>query len=307
MNITFRQLRVFSDVARLGSVVRASEALHLTAPAVSLQIKAIEREVGQRLFDRTGKRMTLTAAGEYFVVHARRLLAGLQDAENAMARFDRVEGGQLTIAMVSAAKYFVPQLLVRFHASHPAVDIRLRLGTRDQIDDMLLENEIDLCVMGRPPRKVPVVAQPFAAHPHVLVMSAQHRLAGAARVPVSALSMEPFIVREPESGTHSALVEYLSQYRLEPEFVMEIANNEAIKQAVMANLGVSLLSQHIIALELHNGLLVTPEVEGLPLIRRWHVVHTAARQLSPAALAFRDFIIEEGEAQIADMFNIHKT
>ena len=120
MNVTFRQLRVFVEVARQGSVLRASEVLHLTPPAVSLQIKEIESQVGQRLFDRANRRITLSTAGEYFLVYARRLLGTLKEAEDAMARFARLESGRLTIGMVSTAKYFLPQLLARFHTEHPA-------------------------------------------------------------------------------------------------------------------------------------------------------------------------------------------
>lgn len=169
MNVTFRQLRVFVEVARQGSVLRASEVLHLTPPAVSLQIKEIESQVGQRLFDRANRRITLSTAGEYFLVYARRLLGTLKEAEDAMARFARLESGRLTIGMVSSAKYFLPQLLARFHTEHPAVDVRLRLGNREQLVALMEANEVDLCVMGRAPVDFASRAEPFAMHPHVLV------------------------------------------------------------------------------------------------------------------------------------------
>ncbi|MEE9333561.1 MAG: LysR substrate-binding domain-containing protein [Granulosicoccaceae bacterium] len=301
MNITFRQLKVFSEVARLNSVVRASEALHLTPPAVSLQVKSIEKEVGHTLFDRAGKRMTLTVAGEYFVVHARRLLAGLKEADEAMLRFDNLESGHLNIAMVSAAKYFLPHMLSKFHKEHPSVDIRLKLGSRDQIDEMLINNEVDLCLMGRPPRKVPVVAQAFAEHPHVLVMSPKHELARIDFIPANALVNVSFIVRETTSGTRSAFQEFLDQHQLQPNITMEMGSSEAIKQAVIANMGVSFLSQHILAQECANGSLIVPKVEGLPLMRHWHIVSAASKQLSPAASAFRQFVLKDGEAHIDDM------
>jgi len=145
MNITFRQLRVFVEVARQGSVLRAAEALHLSPPAVSLQIKEIEHQVGQRLFDRANRRLTLSTAGEYFLVYARRLLGTLKDAEDAMARFSRLESGRLTIGMVSSAKYYLPQLLAQFHTEHPAVDVRLKLGNREALVAMMQRNEVDLC------------------------------------------------------------------------------------------------------------------------------------------------------------------
>jgi len=302
MHVTFRQLRVFTEVARQNSVLRAAEALHLTPPAVSLQLKEVEKQVGQALFERTGRRMSLTTAGEYFHVYARRLLATMKDAEDAMARFSRLESGRLTIGMVSAAKYFLPQLLAQFHAQHPAIDVRLRLGNRDQLAAMIEASDVDLCIMGRSPRELPTRAEPFAMHPHVLVTAPTHPFARSEGVPAAALAHEPFIVREPESGTRVALQEFLDEHRILPTFVMEMPSNEAIKQAVMAGMGVSLLSLHTLGLEWSTGLIATPNVEGLPVMRRWNVVNAAAKQLSPAAEAFRYFVLERGEAHLASMF-----
>lgn len=303
MHVTFRQLAVFAEVARQGSVVRAAENLHLTPPAVSLQVKELENQVGQVLFDRSGRRMSLTTSGEYFLFYARKLLATLKDAGDAMARLSRLETGRLTIGMVSAAQYFLPQLLAKFHAEHPAVDVRLRLGGRGDLGAMLQSGDVDLCVMGRAPRDVPHRAEPFAAHPHVLVTAPQHRFARAEGVPVAALADEPFIVREAESGTRAALQEYLDAHHVAPSFVMEMPSNEAIKQAVMAGMGVSLLSLHTIALEWHNGLIASPSVEGLPLLRRWNLVHLAGKHLAPAAEAFRYFMLEHAETHLARLFD----
>lgn len=302
MNITFRQLRVFTEVARHGGVQRAAEALHLSAPAVSMQIREIESQVGLTLFDRPGRRLVLSMAGEYFLVYAKRLLGTLKEAEDAMARLTRVESGLLTLGMVSSAKYFLPTLLARFHAEHPAIEVRLRLGNREQLVALMQASEVDLSVMGRPPRDWPNRAEPFALHPHVLVTGPEHPFARLERVPAAALAREPFIVREPGSGTRAALEEYLGQHHLQPTFLMEMDSTEAIKQAVMAGLGVSLLSLHTIGLERRHGLIAVPAVEGLPLMRRWHLVSAAARLLSPAAEAFRYFMLEQAEAHLAAQF-----
>lgn len=302
MHITFRQLRVFAEVARQGSMQRAAEALHLTPPAVSMSIKDIESQVGLPLFDRAGRQLSLSTAGEYFVVYARRLLATLKEAEDAMARFTGVESGVLTIGMVSSAKYFLPQLLAQFHAEHPAVEVRLRLGNREELVTLMQNNEVDISVMGRAPKEWPNRAEPFAMHPHVLVTAPNHPFAQAEGVPAAALAREGFIVREPGSGTRAALEEYLASHHLQPMFIMEIPSDEAIKQAVMAGLGVSLVSLHTIGLEWRSGLIAAPHVEGLPLMRRWHLVNAAAKMLSPAAEAFRYFILERGEAHLAAMF-----
>ena len=303
MNVTFRQLRVFAEVARTSSIQRAAEALHLTAPAVSMQVKEVETQVGLPLFDRGGRRLSLNTAGEYFLVYARRLLGTLKEAEDAMARFTRMESGVLTVGMVSSAKYFLPPLMARFHAEHPAVEVRLRLGNREQLAALMAANEVDLAIMGRPPKSFANRAEPFALHPHSLITAPDHPFAQAEHVPAAMLAREPFIVREAGSGTRAALMEYLERWQLEPMFVMEMDSTEAIKQAVMAGLGVSLVSLHTIGLEWRHGLLAAPPVEGLPLMRRWHVVNTAGKLLSPAAEALRYFMLEHGEAHLASMFN----
>jgi DNA-binding transcriptional LysR family regulator len=302
MNVTFRQLRVVSEVARHGSVQRAAEALHLTPPAVSMAVKEVESQVGLPLFSRQGRRLSLSTAGEYFLVYARRLLATLKEAEDAMARFTRVESGRLTIGMVSSAKYFLPALLAQFHTEHPSVEVRLKLGSREQLVAAMRSGDVDLSVMGRPPKEWPNRAEPFAAHPHGLITAPGHAFATMEQVAAAALAREPFIAREPGSGTRAALEEYLAHHHLQPLVLMEMDSTEAIKQAVMAGMGVSLVSLHTVALERAHGLLAVPEVQGLPLIRRWHVVNAAARLLSPAAEAFRYFVLERGEAHLATRF-----
>lgn len=302
MHVTFRQLRVFVEVAKQGSVQRAADVLHLSAPAVSMQIKDIESQVGLPLFDRGGRQFKLSTAGEYFLLYARRLLGTLKEAEDAMGRLIRVEAGRLTIGMVGSAKYYLPRLLAEFRDQHPGIELRLRLGNRDELVAAMQASEVDLSVMGRPPRDWPNRAEPFAAHPHGLIVAPGHPFAGAPTVPAAALGREPFIVRETGSGTRAALEAYLAAHHVRPLFVMEMDSTEAIKQAVMAGLGVALVSMHTIGLEMEHRLLAVPSVEGLPLVRRWHLVAAAGRVLSPAAEAFRYFLLERGEGFLAATF-----
>lgn len=313
MNLTFRQLRVFNEVARQGSLARAAEALHLTPPAVSMQIKELEGQVGLPLLDRGTRSATLTSAGEYFLVHARRLLADLKDAQHAMARLRKLEQGVLVIGVVSTAKYFVPHLLARFHEEHPAIDVKLRVAAnREQLVALMDAGEADLSIMGRPPRELGARAESFAPHPLVFVAPARHPLvnrhggdgangaagASAHRTPITLaeLADHPMIVREAASGTRSTLDALLAQHRVEPRITMEMPSNESIKQAVIAGMGISFLSLHTVGLELRNGLMRVLPVEGTPLMRAWHVVHLSAKVLSPAAEAFRYFILEHGPA-----------
>lgn len=299
MNLTFRQLRVFAEVVRLGSNQRAAAALHITPPAVSMQIKELENQLGLPLFNREGRKLSLSTAGEYFLVHAKRLLAAHKDAEDGMTRFLRLDRGVLTLGIVSTAKHFVPQLLARFHIDHPGIELRLRVAhNREKLVGLMQAGEVDLCIMGRPPREIETRAEAFAAHPLVFVGAPGHPLANGTAVSAAALAPHPFIVRETGSGTRAAMEAYFAAHGLDMRVGMEVASNETIKQSVIAGLGLSLLSLHTIGLELHGNLLKVLDVEGTPLMRTWFVVRLQSRQLSPAAEAFRYFIIEHGEAHL---------
>ena len=302
-NATLRQLRVFSAVARHLSFARAAEELRLTAPAVSMQIKELETEVGLPLFDRSSRKVSLTMVGEYVLAYTQRVLAAMRDAEDMVARFRGLKTGVLDVAMVSTAKYFLPRLLARFRDEHPGVEVRLRVASnREEVVALMREGAVELAIMGRPPKNWPSRAEPFAMHPHGLVTAVEHPFARAEKVPVSALLGEGFIVREPGSGTRAALDEFMEAYQMTPRVVMQMSSNEAIKQAVMAGMGIALLSMHTVGLELDHHLIAAPETEGLPVMRRWHVVNTLAKTLSPAAEAFRYFILESGEAFLAKYF-----
>ncbi|MBU3739358.1 MAG: LysR family transcriptional regulator [Rhodoferax sp.] len=304
-NATFRQLRVFNEVARQLSFAKAAQALHLTPPAVTMQVRELEAHVGLPLFDRSGRSVALTTAGEYMLVYARRMLATLKDAEDAVARLQKLEQGTLHIGMVSTAKYFLPHLLAEFRREHPGIEIRLAVGNREQLVRMLLANEVDLAIMGRPPRELATRAEPFAAHPHVFVAPVGHPLAGQPRLAPERLRGEGFITREDGSGTRAAMQKFLDTARVEPSITMEMASNETIKQAVIAGMGLSFLSLHTLGLELDNRLIALLDVQGAPVVRAWNVVHTLSKLLSPAAEAFRYFVLEHGEDYLRRHFGHH--
>jgi len=304
-NATFRQLRVFTEVAKHLSFARAAEALHLTPPAVTMQIKELEGHVGLPLFDRQGRQVSLTTAGEYMLVYARKMLATLKDAEDAAARLQRLEVGTLTIGMVSTAKYFLPRLLAQFQSEHSGIEIKLAVGNREQLVRMLHGNEVDIAVMGRPPTELATRAEPFAAHPHVFVAPTDHPLLKIGHPSLESLRPYSFIVRERGSGTRAAMEKFLNAARLEPRVVMEMTSNETIKQAVMAGMGLSFLSLHTLGLELEHGLIAVLDVEGTPIVRAWNVVHTLSKMLSPAAEAFRYFMLENAEGHLADQYGAH--
>ena len=304
-NATFRQLRVFSEVARQLSFAKAARALHLTPPAVTMQVRELEGHVGMPLFDRSGRSVTLTTAGEYMLVYTRKMLATLKDAEDTAARLLKLEVGTLTIGMVSTAKYFLPHLLAQFRREHEGIEIRLAVGNREQLVRMLHANEVDIAIMGRPPKELATRAEPFAAHPHVFVAPVGHPLTQSGPLTPEALRGQGFILREEGSGTRAALEKFLLQARVEPRVTMEMASNETIKQAVIAGMGLSFLSLHTLGLELDNRLIALLPIEGAPVVRAWNVVHTLAKLLSPAAEAFRYFVLEHGEDYLREHFGRH--
>jgi DNA-binding transcriptional LysR family regulator len=304
-NVTLRQLRVFAAAARHSSFGKAAEELHLTPPAVSMQIRELEEQVGLPLFDRSGRQVELTVTGEYLLVYAKKVIATLKDAEDAIARFRGLKSGRLVIGMVSTAKYFVPRLLARFRKEHPAIEATLAVGgNREQLVALLRANEVDLAIMGRPPREFATRAEPFAIHPHAIVTPPDHPLLAVGHAPARLLANYEFLIREPGSGTRAAMEGFFAEHHLHPRIAMEMPSNETIKQAVMAGMGISFLSLHTIGIERRAGLISIPDVEGLPVLKRWYVVHTLAKSLSPAAEAFRYFVLEEGERFLAAEYGV---
>jgi DNA-binding transcriptional LysR family regulator len=299
-SVTFRQLRVFTEVARHLSFSRAAESLHLTPPAVTMQVKELEAHVGMPLFERQGRQVQLTMAGEYFIVYAKRLLSTLKEADNMMARFKQVKTGVLTIGMISTAGYFLPTLLARFQSEHPGVEVKLDV-TRDltKLLDRLHANEIDLAVMGRPPRELALRAEPFSPHPMVFVAPPGHPLLSVGHPPLEALVHHPLVARELGSEVRQSMDQYLREHRLAPRIAMEIPSNETVKASVMAGLGIGFISLHAVVAELRSGQLLTIDFEDTPVLRTWNLVHEAAKALSPAAEAFRYLLLEHGEDLIA--------
>jgi DNA-binding transcriptional LysR family regulator len=301
-NATFRQLRFFNAVARHLSFAKAAVAMHVSAPAVTMQIKDLEAEIGMPLFERQGRKVSLTTTGEYMLVYSRKMLALLKDAEDAAARLQRIETGTLTIGLVGTTTYFIPALLNQFLKEHEGIELKLMVGNRSELVQWLQNSEVDIAIMGKAPDELPTRAEPFAANPLVFVASPEHPLAGEMGLRAEDLRQQAFIVREPGSGTRSAMESFFTQARLQPRYSMELQSNDAIKQAVMANLGLGFLSLHTIALELQTKKLCVLQVTGAPLVRAWNVVHPLSKLLSPAAEAFRYFVLEHAETALATRF-----
>ncbi|MCB1965459.1 MAG: LysR family transcriptional regulator [Candidatus Accumulibacter sp.] len=297
-NATIRQLQIFSVAASHLSFARTAENLHLTHAAISLQIKQLEDVCGTLLFERIGKRVFLTEAGEILLEHARQILQSLKDADEALLALKGLKGGRIAVAVATTAEYFAPGLLAEFGKAHAEVRIRLLIDNRDTVFRLLARNEVDLAIMGRPPPALDATAVAFAPHPLVIVASADHPLTRRSSVSVEDLVSETLIVRETGSGTRSAMEEFFNERSIKPRIGMEMGSNEAIKQAVVAGLGISFISQHTLGLELSAGRISILKVEGTPVMRRWHIVRHKSKHLTPALAAFWDFVLEFAPAYL---------
>ena len=297
-NATFRQLKVFEAVARHLSYTRAAEELRLSQPGVSIQVKQLEGHAGLPLFEQLGKKIYLTSAGHQMLHYSRAIIQQFKEADEALAALKGIRGGRLNIAVISAGDYFFPGLLAEFCRRHEDVTVRLTVNNREEIVRQLGENTTDLTVLLRPPENPDMVAEAFAPQPHVIIAAPQHALARKRNISLQALTNEAFIVRERGSDTRIAMEELLAEYRVKFNIAMEIKSTETIKQAVIAGMGISFLSAHTIGLEVEIGRLSVLDVEGFPVMRKWHIVHHRNKRLPPVAVAFKEFLLQEGAAQI---------
>ena len=293
MNLTLRQLRIFEAVARHLSYTRASEELHLTQPAVSMQIKQLEQAVGLPLFEQLGKRIYLTEAGREMERYSRSITALLEEASQVFDELKGLKRGRLTIAVASTANYFVPQLLATFCQRYPEVTVSLNVTNRKQLLHALMENEADLVIMGQPPGNLDLAAESFMENPLVVIAPPNHALAGARAIPLQRLEQETFLLREQGSGTRLAMERWFRENGVTLLTPMEMSSSEAIKQGVEAGLGLGLLSLHTLEMELTLGRLVILDVERFPILRDWYIVHRAGKRFSAVAQAFKEFILNE--------------
>jgi DNA-binding transcriptional LysR family regulator len=297
-NATLRQLKVFEAVARHLSFSRAADELHLTQPAVSIQVKTLEGHVGVALFEQLGKKVYLTQAGSAMLECSRAIIQQFQEAEDTMAQFKGIAGGRLNVAVISAGDYFFPHLLVEFARKHPGVKLNLTVHNREELLGQLSANLTDLAIMVRPPHELDTHNEAFAPHPYVIVAAPGHPLAGRHGIPMAEVIREPFVVRERGSDTWHSMEEAFGEHLCDLNIAMEIKSTETIKQAVIAGLGLGFLSAHTLGQELHTRSLTVLSVEGFPLMLNWYVVYRHDKRLPPVASAFRQFLLDEGAGLI---------
>ena len=302
-NLTLRQIRIFLSAAKHMSFSRAAEELHISAPAISIQIKEMEDDIGVNLFTRENRKVALTSAGEYFLLYARRVSSTLNEANTMMERFRGTQFRYLKIGLVSTAKYFVPHMLVEFKKDFPNLQIKIEARNRQQLVELLRDGEIDVAIMGLPPKEIDTRAESFANHPHVFIANPNNPLAGQINILPDALTKYEIISREPGSGTRAIMEKYFAEHGVAPIVSMQMSSNETIKQAVIADLGISFVSLHTIGSELANKQIVLLDIQNTPIIRTWHVVALNKRNASQPAEAFRYFMLEKGSEMLSTMFS----
>ncbi|MFN3984780.1 MAG: LysR substrate-binding domain-containing protein [Rhodocyclaceae bacterium] len=288
---TFRQLEIFEAIARHGSFTRAAEALYLTQPTVSMQIKKLTDVAGTTLFEQVGKRIVLTEAGQDLAHAARDIFAILERFEMTVAERQGLKRGRLRLVAITTASYFAPRLLGAFCQRYPGIEVSLRVSNREQVLASMADNLDDLYILGQPPEDVDLVALPFMENPLVVIAAPDHPLARGGQASLAQLAAEPWLMREAGSGTRKAIERLFAAHDLEIRPRLELGSNEAIKQAVLAGLGISALSSQ--ALDLHPvGQFAIVPAEHFPIRRHWHVAYPAARTPSPAARSFVAFLMD---------------
>lgn len=302
-NATLRQLKTFAVVARRLSFSRAAEELYLTQPAVSEQIKQLEAHAGAPLFEKLGKKIFLTDAGLEMVRYSAEIIDQFARAEEAMLRVRTSPGNRLKVGMITAGGYLFPHLIGTFMRRHPGIELDVAVQNRQELLQRIDNNLTDVVVVVGDSKNPLVVCTPFAPHPFVIVAAPSHPLAGQRSVPLSALASERFLVREKGSDTWNSMkLSFLSQLG-SGLATLEIKSTEAIKQAVIAGLGVSFISAYTIGAEVLSGQLSVIDVVGFPITDHWQIAHRTDKQLPSIALAFKQFLIDKGAAEISQLSN----
>jgi len=293
LHLTLRQLQIFAAVARCGSFSKASKELHLTQPAVSMQVKQLEESLGLPLLEQLKKRINLTDAGRELQHTSVQIMQQLVSLEHNLDALQGLQRGSLTVGVVSTASSFAIRLISQFRGLHPDIRITLNVVNREALLQHIAENTVDLALMGQPPAHLELEQQVFMENPLVVIAPIQHPLAKAKKIPLTEIAHEPFVGREPGSGTRMATEAFFQAHGLSWQVAMEMNKNEAIKLAVEAGLGLGVVSRHTVTLELAAKRICTLDVEGFPIRRSWYLVNRKTRTLSLAARAFAEFVVTE--------------
>jgi DNA-binding transcriptional LysR family regulator len=294
-HVSLRQLQVFEAIARLKSFTKAADELYLTQPTVSTQIKRLTDVIGLPLFEQVGRQVYLTEAGRALESAVKDMFSVLGRLEMTVADIKGLKHGYLRLCVVTTAKYFAPQVLGRFCQRHGGVDVALKVTNRDRVVERIATNQDDLYILGQSREgDIETISHAFAPNPLYVVAHRDHPLARERQIPLARLMSEPFIMREPGSGVRDVVLKTFEEAGLKPHVRMELGSNEAIKHAIYGQLGLSVLSLHILTQEGPHSQLVILDVQGFPLQRQWYVAYPKGKELSVVAKSFMDFLDEEG-------------
>ena len=297
--LNLHQLATFQVVAKHCSYVRAAEELHFSQPAVSAQIRHLEESLGVKLFDQIGRKTHLTQAGEELYLYSQKIFSVIEETLDTMESLRSPQYGRLSVgADTTVGTYVIPGLLGKFHQMYPDVDITLDVVNRAALVEAIMNNRIDMAIVGRVPDDIPVEIEPFAPNELVLVASPYHRLANVPGVPLTELAKEHFLLREVGSGTRAALETVFQEAGIPLQVSMQVGNNSAIKQSVAAGLGIALISRVALDMELETNRLVILDVEGFPIMRQWRLVHIKDKHLSATAHAFKSFLLQHADRRV---------
>ncbi|MGA7806175.1 LysR family transcriptional regulator [Bradyrhizobium sp.] len=294
--LTLRQLRALVAVQKHRSVTAAARQLHLTQPAVTLQLRNLQALAGLPLIQRTPDGMLLTDAGREVLALSERIEAAVAACATSLDMIAGRTAGRISIGAVSTAKYFVPFAISGFSKAHPNIDVTLSIGNRQEIGTALRGYDLDIAIMGRPPVDIPMNVHLIGDHPHVIIAPTIHRLARKSHLTLGDLADETFLMREPGSGTRGLMEQLFETAGVRPKIGMAMSSNETIKQAVIAGLGIAFISAHTVATELDERRLVMLDVDGLPVVRQWFVLARKDKVLLPPAQAMMDFLSANGAA-----------
>ncbi len=296
MNITIRQLKVFQKVAILQSFTRASKALYLTQPAVSMQIKQLEEAVGLKLFDKQGRQISLTDAGDEIRLLSDGILQQIDDTQHQLEQIASGDRGKLRLAVATTVASVATRLMARFKEQNPAMSLHFTVTNRNGLIQLLENNEIDIVIMGLPPAELELDTQELMANPLVIIAPPSHPLCDLGRpVSLNTLFKQDFILREPSSGTRLAVERFLNTQGRTLQSSIEMNSNDAIKQSVAEGLGLGIVSVHTVTNELRQGDLKLIDVTGFPLHRSWYLVQPKGKRLSLLSERFKSYVIEQAK------------
>lgn len=293
MRPTLHQLRIFKVVAEQGSIARAAEALHLTPPTISIQLRQLSESADATLYEIAGRKLKLTGAGEDVLEAARNVGDELRRLEQRLAARGGIERGRLRIAAVSTAEYLMPRLLGRFRDEHPGIETSLHIVPRDELIRRMDQGLDDWYLMSRPPSGRELNLKRIGINPLVMIAAPDHPWTQRSRIDFRSVARARFVVREQGSGTRIWTAEWLQRFGAELKPELELGSNEAIKQAVRGGHGLAVISLHAVALELDAGVLALPRAPHFPAPVNWHLVQRAGARISPAADAFRAHLARE--------------